>query len=59
MCVFRAQWGAGTVPRSLSDSDDQIGEKSNPPQKFLGLQTKPKELPGPKFNPQKKSRAEP
>ena len=23
------------------------------PQKFLGLQTKPKELPGPKFNPQK------
>ena len=28
--VFRAQWGAGTVPRSLSDSADQIGKKSNP-----------------------------
>ena len=52
MCVFRAQWGAGAVLRSLSDSDDQMGKKSKPP-KFLGLQTKPKELPGPKFNPQK------
>ena len=28
-------------------------KKSTPPLKFLGLQTKPKELPGPKFNPQK------
>ena len=51
VCVFRAQWGAGAVLRSLSDSDDQMGKKSKP--KFLGLQTKPKELPGPKFNPQK------
>ena len=28
-------------------------KKNQTPQKFLGLQTKPKELPGPKFNPQK------
>ena len=28
-------------------------KKNRTPQKFLGLQTKPKELPGPKFNPQK------
>ena len=28
-------------------------KKNNPRLKFLGLQTKPKELPGPKFNPQK------
>ena len=27
--------------------------KNQTPKKFLGLQTKPKELPGPKFNPQK------
>ena len=30
VCVFRAHWGAGTVLRSLSDSDDQMGKKSNP-----------------------------
>ena len=28
-------------------------KKNRTPQKFLGLQTKPKEFPGPKFNPQK------
>ena len=27
--------------------------KNQTPKKFIGLQTKPKELPGPKFNPQK------
>ena len=30
VCVFRAQWGAGVALRSLSDSDDQMGKKSNP-----------------------------
>ena len=29
------------------------GKKNQTTKKFLGLQTKPKELPGPKFNPQK------
>ena len=54
--VFRAQWGAGGAGtpqfkwQGLSN-----GKKINPPPplKFLGLQTRPKELPGPKFNPQK------
>ena len=52
--VFRAQWGTGGAGtpqfkwQGLSN-----GKKIYPPLKFLGLQTKPKELPGPKFNPQK------
>ena len=31
VCVFRAHWVVGAVLRSLSDSDDQMGKKSNPP----------------------------
>ena len=58
VCVFRAQWGAGAALRSLSDSDDQMGKKSNP-QKIYRASNKTQELRGPKFNPQKKSRAEP
>ena len=52
--VFRAQWRAGGegIPefkwQGLSN-----GKKNQPPLKFLGLQTKPKELRGPKFNQQK------
>ena len=52
--VFRAQWrtgGAGTPQFKWQGLSN--GKKINPPLKFLGLQTKPKELPGPKFNPQK------
>ena len=53
--VFRVQWatgGAGTPQFKWQGLSN--GKKINPgPLKFLGLQTKPKELPGPKFNPQK------
>ena len=31
----------------------ECGQKSKPPKKSLGLQTKPKEIPAPKFNPNK------
>ena len=52
--MFRAQWGAGgRVFRSLSDRDYRMEKKNQTTKKFLGLQTKPKELPGPKFNQQK------
>ena len=55
VCVFKAQWGAGgVILRSSSDRDDQMGKKSKPP-KTLGLKTRPKELPGPKFSQQKNS----
>ena len=35
-----------------------MGAKIKTPNKSLGLQTKPKKIPGPKFNPPKKSNAE-
>ena len=31
----------------------ECGQKSKPPKKSLGLQTKPKKIPAPKFNPNK------
>ena len=44
--------GGGGVFRILCDGDDRTGQKSKP-KKSLGLPTKPKNIPGPKINPQK------
>ena len=59
VCVFRAQWGA----RGGGYSGVQVTRiiewgKNQNPLKSVELQSKPTELPGPKFN-QQKSRAEP
>ena len=43
--------GAGHVLWISSDGDDAIGPKLKTEKKFLGLPTKPKNIPGPKINP--------
>ena len=53
--VFQGDGGGGGNPNPVFKSRgwSNGGKKSKPPQKSLGLPTKPPKISGPKINPQK------